>query len=441
MSSRAGRSNKSRRKEKSAKRRNAKSAGDGHQPNRSQAVLGTVPALVGVMPGVLMFRAEPPLGVPETDTLRTRQLSCLKDSSHLATIPERNRSLLIESLARTLGRAEYHRQRFKQLRSTLDDIRDWAPGEVFWSGLLSCMHYELQGLAGAARLMLDELLLVIALRHDPNLTGNQERKWAASNVFNQVSVVGSSLDVPEVHRLRSHQSWFALVNAYRNAFFHAGSQHGSGHYDADAGNVVRNPARNGLLVPDQSSLSLRPYDWTWNNGTTVDDVANGIYDELVAVVGEICEAEWGTPLPAPGKAPQSPNLFVTMIKPIAFVAGDRVIIPFFTSREKAESFMRRSKFTRPSGSQQPELVRIRSSQSVVGEEALSFSVRGLEQTGLKRVLVYLDPTPRDPFWQAVNAASSAEASIEDVSANDMEIMSMPVDKPMSAYLWRTPFNL
>jgi hypothetical protein len=242
-----------------------------------------------MMPGALMYRVEPSNGIAPAELDVTRQVRCLTSSAPFACIPEAQLDALVESIAHTIGRADYHYQRFRVQRRSLDEIRAWAPGDVFFDVAVSAMHYELQALAGAARLLVDELLFLIARCHG-------QRGWEAVPLLRDPIVSGSPMDISEIHRLRGHRAWFDLLNAYRNAFFHRGWQHGSGHYDSDGRQAAELPRMNALLVPDRASLTTRsrPYDWTYNDKSTVDDVGTGIHQGMIAMVGDLCANEWGT---------------------------------------------------------------------------------------------------------------------------------------------------
>ena len=375
----------------------------------------------------------------------TRQLRCLAQSPAFAAVPEAERDILVESIARTAERVEYHYLRFRSQRQALDEIRAWAPGDVFWDAAVSSMHYELQAMAGGARVLVDELLFLTARRYHPILSAMEERSWAAATVFRKPVVPESLLDVPEVHRLRRHQAWFELLSAYRNTFFHRGWQHGSGHFNEDGRRAAQLPKMNALLVPDQRSLTSRsrPYDWTWHDRTTVDEVASRIHAGLVTVLNDVCTEDWDIGVPQPGTLPEDelPNLIVTLPVPVMQTIDDTVIVPVFSSREKALVMAQRiPELSCRMDAGEHELIEVRSSADVVGIEAITLSFAGLlPSADVGSLHICLDPEPTHDDWTRIKAAASVECPLAELMADKLKIVSLPVQSPMIVYVWRTPF--
>jgi hypothetical protein len=363
-------------------------------------------------------------------------------SASFAGIPEAQRDALVESIAHTIGRADYHYQRFRVHRRTLDEIRAWAPGEVFFDAAVSAMHYELQALAGAARLLVDEIVFLIARRHGQH----GQQSWEAVPLIRKPIVSGSSMDISEIHRLRGHRVWFDLLNDYRNTFFHRGWQLGSGHYDNDGRQAAELPRMNSLLVPDQASLTNRskPYDWTYNNKTTIDDVATRIHQGMIEMVGDLCLNEWGTSVPPPGRIPdhERPNLFVNLPVPIMLTIGDCALVPFFSSREQAMALIRRvPELSAKVDTGDFELVEVRSSPDVSPQtEAISLSFAGLSaDPETKWLRVLLDPEPQNEEWTRIKATTVTDVPLKELLADKIQIVSIPVSAPMTVYIWRAPF--
>jgi hypothetical protein len=256
------------------------------------------------------------------------------------------------------------------------------------------------------------------------------------------------MDISEIHRLRGHRAWFDLLNAYRNAFFHRGWQHGSGHYDSDGRQAAELPRMNALLVPDRASLTTRsrPYDWTYNDKSTVDDVGTGIHQGMIAMVGDLCANEWGTSVPPPGRIPdhERPNLFVALPVPIMLTIGDCLLVSIFSSREQAMALVRRvPELSAKVDAGDLELVEVRSSPDVSPPtETISLSFARLSaDPGTKSLRVLLDPEPQNEEWSQIKATAETDVPLKELIADEIGIVSIPVTAPMTAYIWRTPFLL
>jgi hypothetical protein len=203
---------------------------------------------------------------------------------------------------------------------------------------------------------------------------------------------------------------------------------------------------NGLLVPDRSSLTGRsqPYDWTYNDGTTVDDIAKGMHQGMVAMIGDLCANEWGTAVPPPGRIPSDkrPNLMVALPVPITLRIGDCLLAPIFSTRERAVAFIDRVPgLSAKVDAGEWELLEIRSNRDVQPPaEVISFSFARLEEDHSARLLqICLDPVPQNDEWTNINATAAATAPLADVLRDKIRIVSVPVDAPMAAYVWRVPF--
>ena len=339
-----------------------------------------------------------PPGVPDFDTFSGRQISMLKSSVAFAAVAESERTAIIGSLSTTIARAEYHYQRLIALRKDLDERRVKIPGEIFWDALVDCVHFELHAFCGAARMTLDELVYLIARRHAVDGKRARNRPWETSDLITTQSLV-PECNVSEVHRLRARRTWFGTLNSYRNSYFHHGTRHGSGHFATDDGRAATlKPAMNALLLPDENSLVGRrkPFEWTWNDGKTVDGVAVEIRTGLRELLAEICTVDWQTPEPAPGARPEAehPNMIVSLITPIIVTTEKAILIPFFTTRERAAAFPLFS------ANVDLEIVELPVASSVIGQPAVSFTLAGFDSTevppGVEWINVVLDPQPRTP---------------------------------------------
>jgi hypothetical protein len=396
------------------------------------------PRLLITLPGALMYQVEQQHGFAIGELDVARQVRCLASASPFAGIPTAQRDVLLESITKTIGRANYHFERFRAHRRHLDELRAWAPGEVFFDDAATTMHYELQAMAGAARLLVDELLFIVAIRYGT-------AAWEPSAVLRKPIAPGSSADRSEIHRLRTHLPWFDVLNAYRNTFFHSGWSHGSGHFDLDGRRAAESPEMNALLVPDRGSLARgnRAYDWTYNDGTTVDDIAECIHGGMIAMVDDMCAKEWATPVPPPGTmaSDQFPTVMVSLPVPMVVARGDSLLVPLFSSRERAMDFLRHA----PSLSQRIdsgdlELTEVKSNPDVVRDQeviSLSFTHFGPDQAG-KTLHVCVDPVPRDGSWSHVDAAGSLEVPVDELLEDKIRIVSIAVEAPTTSYVWRMP---
>jgi hypothetical protein len=394
------------------------------------------PTLFATMPGALMYRLPYPPGVPDMHTMRGAQLDVASRSAAFATLPDGERTALFESLTRTLRRSEYHRLRYSALRACLDERRADLPGRVFWDEFVETLHYELQAFRGAARMALDEIVYLGARRSGVDPMVARERPWETAKLI--TSDVPPQCAIVEVDVLRTKRTWFGLLNAYRNSFFHNGWTHGSGHFaEDDLRSAARDPAANALLVPDLSSLSKRskPHERTFNTCTTVDDVmrdAHGGFDE---VLRELCEGPWATPEPPPGRLPRNehPNVIVQLIKPTLFEVHDKVLIAFFSTEAAAHSFGHPG----PEG----ELLTVPVAKSVVGQRAVTFSLSGFKPAGrsVAKIDALFDPKP-EKDWRNIVCTRRVEVDIAQALASPTAPLSIPVVEDFKRWFVWGPRN-
>lgn len=396
------------------------------------------PKYVGLSSELLLFCTDRSCCVPYVETIICRQIRLLKDSAAFASVQFDQREILVESLAQTLARAEYHFQRYRSLRRTLDELRDWAPGEIAFSTAAHAIYYEVQALTGVARAIVDQLLFLVLSRYDSNPSNRKENRWEATTIFKGEVKSGAEVDVPEIHCIRRYRTWFDRLNAYRSEFFHAARRHGSGHYNEDR-RAAKLPQMNFLLVPDRASLSARsrPWNWTWNDRSTIDDVANLVHDDLVAMLSDICANEWHTEVPPEGSVPADnyPDLTIALPSPAVIHHKDVAFVPLFSSRDRAVLFAKQLQTTFASAN---ELIEFKSNSIVVGTEAITFSLAGQNFGSARVIHVYLDPEPIENNWGQVRATIIAHVDAAGFAAEPIQVMSMPVDQPISVFAWHTP---
>lgn len=393
-----------------------------------------------IIPGALLFKAAAPPGVPLVDTPRSRQVWGLQDSSAFAGLPDEERAAVITSLVKSLERTEYHFQRYRELRSELDKRRQLLPGEVFWDTLTTCVHFELQAFCGAARLLVDELLYITARRHGVSPRDAVRTPWEANLIFSSSPPASIGI-IPEVRRMSGYKDWFQTLSTYRNAFFHHGWRHGSGHGDlVQPTSLSSSPSRNALIVPDQDSIKPRskPFDWTWVKGMTIDDVSTIVRDGLVKLLAELCADEWGIDVPKSGTVPiaEQPNIIVTLVKPVAILAGRRMVFPMFSDLATARAF-------EPFSSQNNlELVSAPVSEAVIGRPAITFSLSGLDETArtdpFDAIVIFIDPGSLDAALTNGIAKGTISIPREDVlKAVTVQPLSIPVEPHVKElFMWR-----
>jgi hypothetical protein len=415
-------------KKKRDKRRPAVTKAVG-QPPVTKATAQPPPGrlISALMPGAMMCRRPYPAGVPDTHSRRSAHLHCAKaTATAFAGIPVDERSALFDSLTKTVRRAEYHRLRYVELRKVLDARRENLPGEVFWDEFVEVLHHEMQAFCGAARMSLDEIVYLVARVHGVQANRARKKPWETADLMTEPLPV--ECQVPEIAIARARLPWFLLLNAYRNSFYHHGWRHGSGHFALDdARQAASDPAANALIVPDQSSLGRRskPHEWTYKDGTTIDDVMRLASEGFDGLLKDLCEQGWSTAEPQPGTVPRSEqgNMIVSLVVPALVQVHDVVVLPFFTTREKAEAF----DFIRGA---EAELVDVPVSTAVIDRAAVTFSLKGLEQSpvppGTTQIKVLVDPVATDAEWKNLNCTAAIDVSIPQVLNAPTSPLSIPI---------------
>jgi hypothetical protein len=88
-----------------------------------------------------------------------------------------------------------------------------------------------------------------------------------------------------------------------------------------------------------------------------------------------------------------------------------------------------------------ELLEVRSNRDVQPPaEVISFSFARLDSDPTAKSLqVCLDPVPQNDEWTKVDATAVANVPLDELLADKIRIVSIPVDAKMAAYVWRSPF--
>lgn len=409
---------------------------DGEPGDKPWAADPEAPLLFGTLPGALMYLRPYPAGVPDTHSIRVAHLHVAETGEAFSGLGRDERAALFDSLTKTFRRSEYHRLRYENLRREVDARRVGLPGEVFWDEFVETLHFELQAFCGAARMVLDELVYLVARRHGVAPKRARRAPWETADLVRKP--LPRECQVPEVEAIRRRSDWFDLLNAYRNSFFHHGWRHGTGHYGPeDIRTAARNPAANALLVADQSSLGGRskPHERTYGDGTTVDDVVGLAKDGLHELLRELCEGPWSAAEPGSGTVPRSehPNLIVLLATPSLFSFRDCVVIPFFTTADLARAF-------KLPDEQTVELVDMPVSNAVVDQPAVSFSLKGLTAEmlppGTRSVKVLIDPVMTGRGASGIECLHAIDVDVPAAAANSARPMSIPVTNVDRLFVWR-----
>lgn len=381
---------------------------------------------LAILPGALMYRRPYPPGIPDPHSARSAHLHAAAAAPAFASIPSDERAALFESLGRSYRRSEYHWLRFLDLLKELPARREEMPGQVFWDEFVEFVYFEAQAFCGAARALLDEVVYLIARVHGVPPKKARKDPWETSNLVTAQSLA-TACQVPEVSILRASASWFGRLNAYRNSFFHHGWRHGAGHFDAeDSRAATVDPAANALLIPDFDSLAGRakPHEWTYHRSDTLDQIMKDLHEGLDAVLRGLCEGPWTTPEPPPGQKPRSehPNMIVSLPVPVVYIVREEVaIVAFFTTEAKAKALA--------PGIPNVELVQLPAVESVVGQRAFPFSLRGLGEdlpAAVKSVKVLIDAVVADPDWRNISCTNAIDLDLDEVRAKPLYPVNLVV---------------
>jgi hypothetical protein len=296
-------------------------------------------------PGMLGFQLARPDGLPDVDTLRARMVGLLGDhgAPPLTSLAVDERQALFFSLALTLARAEYHAQRLDQVVAALGQRRKAAGATVSLDAFSHYVLFEASAALGAVRLGVDELIHIAA-----RLRGVSSKeiydKWPAEAVIRTGFAKRPDFNLPEVLSFRSRLAWYEEMNDYRNVLHHRGWRDQIGGYyprDSELPEAADH-AQNVMLVPDRASLlgKTRPHQWTYSEKRRIEGVTEDAVRGFHEVLDEICTSHWGGALPMPGTVPQDQhaNLLVVLVRPTLLIVCGHVLLPMFTSPEKAQQF-------------------------------------------------------------------------------------------------------
>ena len=123
----------------------------------------------------------------------------------------------------------------------------------------------------------------------------------------------------------------------------------------------------------------------------------------------VFEQEWGIPIPPPGTLPaeQHPNVLVLLARPLILDTGGALILPLFTTREKAAAY----KLLR----EHPdfEIADLPVSDAVMGYRAVSFALTGIDEnkpSNVDHVDVVIDPETTD--WTNIQTTGHVKIPLD-----------------------------
>jgi hypothetical protein len=274
----------------------------------------------------------------------------------------------------------------------------------------------------------------IARAHGVTPKKARKSPWETSHLMSIAALPGECQH-PEILILRASLPWFQRLNAYRNS--HHGWRHGAGHFDAtDPRSVAVDPGANALIVPDAESLvgRAKPSEWTYVRRDMLDRVVAELHQGLDSVLRGLCEGPWSTPEPPPGRLPRSehPNMIVSLVTPaIYLVRGELAAVAFFTAEDKARAL--------PPGPADVELLHVPAVESVVGQRAVAFSLRGIDQLGLppaiRTIKALVDPVVTDPEWRNISCTHAVDLDLTEILAKPASPINLLVGGAERLFAW------
>jgi hypothetical protein len=207
------------------------------------------------------FRVPLPQGLPDVESDLVRMLRVPEDEPCQAALSAladpAEREALFFSLATTLTRATYHRNRFEDIVRILAERRLEVGGTVSSDTCAKYAIFEAAAMVTAARTAVDEILYIAARRSGASPT--DAGGWKVDVAITCNLSKDAHYHVPEVVALRGHLGWYEELNKYRNVLVHRGWRPQFGGFFPIGSTLpeASDPSRNLMLTPNASGAFSR----------------------------------------------------------------------------------------------------------------------------------------------------------------------------------------
>ncbi len=345
-------------------------------------------------------------------------------SAKLAVLSPQEKGKLAATLAETLDRLTYLGQKFDAAVSILIERKRQVGGTITYDAFGSQLYDLLGYILTTARSFVDHVVYVSA-----RLAGQSDSKadrWSVEDM--------KGANTPEARILIKHQSWFDLLNSYRNALVHRGQRNSFGGF-FPRGCILaeaKNPRYNVMLLPDFNSIQRpnRPHQWTYNQGTRIEDLVAQISQGLDAFALEIGQ-EWGGYVPPDAQIPyeEHPNILVVSPNPALILLDDIAIIAIFTDQALADQFRTRAM----NGTEHAEPFEICPCHQME-EPTFVFcmspdDIGRLKQEGIKKIWILRNPNPGANEYKNFVIKESPISDFDALTVADDKIMLLAKSFP------------
>jgi hypothetical protein len=425
--------------------------------DRSASALGVDAEALPVWhgPQFVAFRLALPSGFPDIESDLARMLRVLGDDP--TTVPltaisaADERDALLVSLATTLTRARYHRQRFDESVRTLERRRLRVGGTVSADTASPFALFEAAAMLAAARTAVDEVLYIAARRAGASVKDAVDWQANVATTCDLKKLV--QYDVSEVASLRSRLSWYQELNEYRNVLVHRGWREQTGGFFPVGSQVAEaaDPLRNVFLMPDRTSLLRvrRAHQWTYADGTRLEDVVSRAGIGLEEYLDDVARNTWMGTVPPQGTEPRErhPNIVVQLPHAALVAANGAIYLPLFTTEAGALEFRKTAYPGKASLALFPQLPATSEDGvsptgfwlSLPGGSSLQAALGGDSES--YDLVVALDPIRQ--VGGAIAGDELMRIPIRDLIAMDapsqlVKVLDQTVLEAKELFLWRTP---